>query len=95
MLEILLHSALGTIGFFMVCWGMLVDVVVRLRMKRTGEKWVFLRGGFYDYRPYVRICRQYGWSPLLAYLIPVLYIPGAIMMVVTILSNLAASPHPH
>ncbi|HJX83963.1 MAG TPA: hypothetical protein VJ723_06435 [Candidatus Angelobacter sp.] len=51
-------------------------------MRRTGEEGQFLRGGAYDYKNYLKVRRQYGWSPWLAYWIAPLFIVGLLMTLV-------------
>ena len=38
-------------------------------MSRIGHKRVFLLGGFFDYREYLRVRSQYGWAAWPVYVI--------------------------
>jgi len=64
------------LGLFVLCISVFFDVIVRLRMSRIGRKWVFLVGGFFDYREYLRVRSQYGWAAWPIYVIWVTAIVG-------------------
>jgi hypothetical protein len=59
-------QAMGIV-FIVVC--VVLDTVTKLRMKSIGVKWVFLRGGTFDYREYLNIRKKYGWPAWPVYLI--------------------------
>ena len=49
-------------GLGLLCGFVALDAFVRLRMKRLGRKWVFLRGGTFDYGEYLKVRAEHGWS---------------------------------
>lgn len=67
----LLVAGLACLGVSVV-----LDSIVRLRLRDAGEKAVFLRGGTLDYSKYLELRTQYQWSGWPVYLVPIFLIAG-------------------
>jgi hypothetical protein len=50
------------VGVILLCVFVAVDAFIRIRLKRAGHKWVFLRGATLDYGEYRKVGSKYGWS---------------------------------
>ena len=78
-----MHLAL-IFGLLLMCAAAGLDVVVRLRMQRAGEKNVFLRGLTLDYRRYLKARTEFGWSGWPLYLELPTFIIGLVFVVIGI-----------
>jgi len=63
-------------GLLLACFAMVLDAMVRLRLRDAGERFPFWRGGTLDYGKYLKLCREKGWSPWSVYLIPAFFFIG-------------------
>ncbi len=64
-----------------ICTASAVDTVVPFRMRGIGHKWVFLRGGTYNYHEYLKVCGKYGWRAWPVYFMWVMWIAGISLLV--------------
>lgn len=69
------------LGIVIVCAGGGLDFIVRLRLRKAGERDAFVSGGTLDYRRYLRICDRFGWSPWTVFLIPTLVLVGFALVI--------------
>jgi hypothetical protein len=69
-------------GIVLLCGFAVLDVFIRLRMKRIGYKWVFLRGGTLNYNDYLRLRSKHGWSAWPVYVMWTLLIAGLVLVIV-------------
>jgi hypothetical protein len=60
---------LKIVGIVFLCAFVVLDALVRIRMKSIGHKWIFLRGGTFDYGEYLKVRAKHGWSPWPVYLL--------------------------
>jgi hypothetical protein len=49
------------IGALLLCLFFVLDTFIRLKLKSTGRKFVFLRGGTLDYSEYTKRRIEHGW----------------------------------
>jgi hypothetical protein len=70
------------LGIILLCGFAVLDAFIRIRMKRIGYKWVFLRGGTFNYNEYLRVRSKYGWSAWPFYGMWALLILGLLLVVV-------------
>jgi hypothetical protein len=49
------------LGFALIGLGSVMDFEFRLRLKRLGKGWIFLRGGSFDHRDYHEVRAANGW----------------------------------
>lgn len=68
------------------CGGVL-DMIFRERMARLGYKWVFLKGGTFNYKEYHQARRANGWPAWPVYLMWAAYICGIALLVAGVLAQ--------
>jgi hypothetical protein len=73
--------AIFRLGIMVLCGFAALDFFIRLRMKRKGYKWAFLRGGTLNYNEYLRMGREYGWSAWPLYLMWALFVSGVLLVI--------------
>jgi hypothetical protein len=78
-----MHLAL-IVGLLLMSAAGGLDVIVRLRMRRAGEQNVFFRGLTLDYRRYLRVRTQSGWSAWPLYLEFPLFVLGFVLVLIGI-----------
>ena len=78
---------LKVIGGALLCVFVVLDALVRLRLKGIGRKWVFLRGGTLDYGEYLKVRTKYGWSMWPIYLLWSTLISGIGLFIAGLLSH--------
>lgn len=81
MLRYRLMLALVSAGICL-CTASAVDAFVRWRMRAIGRKWVFLRGGTFNYNEYLEVCGQYGWRSWPICFMWVMWIAGIALLIV-------------
>jgi H+/Cl- antiporter ClcA len=72
-------------GVVLICFAIVLDTLVRLRLRDAGERSTFLKGGTLDYGRYLRLRNRTGWSPWPVYLIPLLLVTGIAMVLLSFL----------
>jgi hypothetical protein len=72
---------LFVIGITQLCGFAMLDALIRFRMKRIGKKWVFLRGGTFDYGDYLRVASVQRWSAWPVYLMSLLLVSGVLCVI--------------
>lgn len=81
-------------GIALMAFGSALDTVFRLRMTRLGHKWVFLKGGTFNYKEYHQIRGANGWSAWPVYLMWAAYICGIALLAASVLTYpVTRSPH--
>ena len=65
-----------TVGLLLVGAGMVLDTMIRRRLKNAGEKHVFFRGGTLDYKRYLILSDGSRWSRVPVYVIAPLLLGG-------------------
>jgi hypothetical protein len=50
------------LGGFLIVAAIVLDSVFKFRMMKMGHKWVFLKGGAFDYREYHKERLKHGWA---------------------------------
>jgi hypothetical protein len=68
------------IGILLLIGFAVLDAFVRWRMKRIGHKWVFIRGGTFDYGEYLKVRIEHGWSAWPIYLLWGMLIMGLVFV---------------
>lgn len=68
-------------GLILISFAVILDTLVRLRLKDAGERGTFIRGGTLDYGRYLKICGDKRWSKWPVYLIPVFLLAGVAFIV--------------
>ena len=68
-------------GLILLCVFVALDAFVRIRLKRAGHKWVFLRGGTLDYGEYRKAGTKYGWSTWPIWLLWITLIAGVALFI--------------
>jgi hypothetical protein len=71
-------------GILILCCFAALDFFIRMRMKRTGHKWVFLSGGTLNYNDYLRMAKKYGWSAWPVYLMWASFVLGIVLVFVAV-----------
>lgn len=71
-------------GILILCVFATIDFFVRIRMKRAGYKWAFLRGGTLNYNDYLQMTRKYGWSAWPVYLMWGMFVIGIALVIVAV-----------
>lgn len=69
-------------GIVLLCVFVALDVLVRLRMRSIGYKWMFLRGATFDYGEYLKVRAKYRWSPWPVYLLWTALLFGLVLFLV-------------
>jgi hypothetical protein len=74
--------SLFNLGIAILCVFVLLDLMVRVRMRRIGHKWIFLRGALFDYGEYLKVRSKYGWAAWPVYLLWATFAVGVALAVV-------------
>jgi hypothetical protein len=69
-------------GIVLLCGFAALDFFVRVRMKRAGYKWVFLRGATLNYNDYLRLARANGWAAWPLFLLLAMLVSGLVLVFV-------------
>ena len=69
-------------GFLLAAGINVPYVIISLRLRRLGVKWALLRGAFPNCHDYLNVCRRYGWSPWLAYIMLPMALVGFFIMAI-------------
>jgi hypothetical protein len=64
-----------------------VDWYMRVRMWSIGDKWIFIKGGLFNYKEYLKASATHGWPRLPYYLFWPLFLAGIVLLGVGV-SNL-------
>jgi hypothetical protein len=72
------------VGVASVCVCVVLDTLVRLRLRDAGERAVFWQGGTLDYGKYLRLRKQKGWSPWPVYLIAPFLLVGVGLIILSL-----------
>jgi hypothetical protein len=56
-------------------------------MKSIGYKWVFLRGGTFDYSEYLKVRAEHGWSAWPVYLLWGTLVAGLLLFILGVASH--------
>jgi len=48
-------------GFFFLAWFLALDTYMRIRMFSVGDKWIFIKGGLFNYNDYLKAAAGHGW----------------------------------
>jgi hypothetical protein len=59
--SVLIHDPLLIGGFALLVVATALDMRMRLRMFSIGDRWIFLKGGLFDYNQYLRAAAQNNW----------------------------------
>jgi len=69
------------LGIAFLALGSGMDTIFRLRMGRLGHKWVFLRGGTFNYREYHQVRSANGWPAWPVYVMWAAYVCGLALLI--------------
>jgi len=69
------------LGFTLIGLGSIMDFEFRLRLKRLGHKWVFLRRGSFDYSEYHRVRAANSWPAWPVYVMWAAYGCGLVCLI--------------
>jgi len=72
---------LFVLGMLLLCAFAVLDAFIRVRMKNIGFKWIFLRGGTFDYGDYMKVRAKHGWSGWPIYLMWTMLILGLVFLI--------------
>jgi hypothetical protein len=61
-------------------------------MRAIGAKWIFLRGGTFDYKEYMKVRSKYGWSAWPVYMIAITLILGICFLILGFAMRYGISP---
>ena len=78
---------LKAVGLVFLCVFVALDALVRIRMKSIGYKWVFLRGGTFDYGEYLKVRAKHGWSAWPVYLLWGTLVVGLLLFILGVASH--------
>lgn len=85
--KIVFVALLKIVGLALLSAFVALDALVRIRMKSIGYKWVFLRGGTFDYAQYLNVRTKYGWSAWPVYLLWASLVSGLPLFVIGCISH--------
>lgn len=60
-LEVCWHNAWISLGSLCIVLAMLLDFQMRLHMLSIGDKWIFLKGGVFNYNEYLAAAKKHNW----------------------------------
>jgi hypothetical protein len=80
------------LGGLLLCGFLILDTFVRLRMKSIGSKWIFLRGGTFNYSEYLRVRAKHGWSAWPVLMLLVMVIAGITLIIIGMVARYGFSP---
>ena len=79
-------------GLALFAFGAILDIIFRERMARLGHKWIFFKGGAFNYREYHKVRRANGWPAWPVYLMWAAYIGGLALLIAGFYSHFSAPP---
>lgn len=72
------------LGILLLGCAAAIDFLIRARMREIGERSVFVSGGTFDYCKYLKVRKQFDWSPWPVYLIAPVLVLGIIFVVMSL-----------
>jgi hypothetical protein len=80
-----------SLGIVILCGFPVMDVFMRLRMRRAGYKGAFVRGGYLSHAEYLRQRSKYGWSAWPVYLMWAMLAVGLTLVILGV-AKFGANP---
>jgi hypothetical protein len=87
-----MSTAVLALGSLCICAGTVADFAIRLRMRSIGRKWVFLRGGTFNYAEYHAVREKHGWPAWPVYFMWMMWIAGIALIIAGCFLNSLARP---
>jgi hypothetical protein len=73
--------AIMVLGGITIAAAVILDSFFKFRMTKLGHKWVFLKGGAFDYKEYHKERLEHGWAAWPVFLMWVLLICGIALLI--------------
>lgn len=84
-LEVCKHNAWISLGSLCIVFAMLLDFQMRLRMLSIGDKWIFLKGGLFNYNEYLAAAKKHEWPKWPFYYFWPLFIAGIALLLIGVI----------